>query len=66
MVLRHENKHPLSVYKKGDSVIVKLMTNDKKIKAKGKTFIISKGEILGRSNNIDKTECKVGENDKSD
>ena len=36
MVLRHENKHPPSVYKKGDGVIVKLMKNDKKLKGKEK------------------------------
>ena len=66
MVLRHENKHPPSVYKKGDGVIVKLMKNDKKIKGKGKTFIISKGKVLERSNNMYKIEYKVGENDKSD
>ena len=66
MVLRHENKHPPSVYKKGDGVIVKLMKNDKKIKGKGKTFIISKGKVLERSNNRYKIEYKVGENDKSD
>ena len=52
MVLRYENKHPPSVYKKGDGVIVKLMKNYKKIKGKGKTFLISKGKVLERSNNI--------------
>ena len=31
IVLRQEIKHPPSVYKKGDGVIVKLMKNDKKI-----------------------------------
>ena len=38
----------------------------KKIKGKGKTFIISKGEVLERSNNRYKIKQKVGENDKSD
>ena len=38
MVLRHENKHPPSVCKKGDGVIVKVMKNDTKIKGKGKTL----------------------------
>ena len=66
MVLRHENKHPPSVYKKGDGVIAKFMKNDKKIKRKGKTFIISKGKVLERSNNRYKTKYKVGENDQSD
>ena len=66
MVLRYENKHPLSVYKKGDGVIAKLMKNDKKIKGKGKTFIISKGKVLERPNNRYKTKYKVGENDQSD
>ena len=65
-VLRHENKHPPSVHKKGDGVIVKLIKNDKKIKEKGKTFIISKGKVLERSNNRYKIDYKVGENDKSD
>ena len=41
------------------------MENDKKIKGKGKTFIISKGKVLERSNNRYKIEYKVGENDKS-
>ena len=36
MVLRHENKHPPSVYKKGDGAIVKLMKSDKKLKGKEK------------------------------
>ena len=36
MVLRHENKLPPSVYKKGDGVIVKLMKSDKKLKGKEK------------------------------
>ena len=66
MVLRHENKHPPSAHKKGDGVIVELIKNDKKIKEKGKTFIISKGKVLERSNNRYKVEYKVGENDKSD
>ena len=52
MVLRYENKHPPSVYKKGDGVLVKLMKNYKKIKGKGKTFLIGKGKVLERSNNI--------------
>ena len=30
MVLRHEKKHPPSVYKKGDGVIVKLMKKRQK------------------------------------
>ena len=51
MVLRHENKHPPPVYKKGDGVTVKLIKNDKKIKRKGKKIIISKGKVLERSNN---------------
>ena len=42
------------------------MKNDKKIKRKGKTFIISKGKVLERSNNRYKTKYKVGENDQSD
>ena len=66
MVLGHENKHPPSAHKKGDGVIVELIKNDKKIKEKGKTFIISKGKVLERSNNRYKVEYKVGENDKSD
>ena len=66
MVLRHENKHPPSAHKKGDGVIVELIKNDKKIKEKGKTFIVSKGKVLERSNNRYKVEYKVGENDKSD
>ena len=66
VVLRHENKHPPSRYKKGEGVIVKLMRNDKKIKEKGKTFIISKGKVLERSNNRHKIKYKVGEIDKSD
>ena len=41
------------------------MKNDKKIKVKGKTFIISKGKVLERSNNRSKIEYNVGENDKS-
>ena len=36
MVLRHENKHPPSVYKKGNDVIVNLKKNDKKIEGKKK------------------------------
>ena len=36
MVLRHENKHPPSVYKKGNGVIVNLKKNDKKIEGKKK------------------------------
>ena len=36
MVLRHENKHPPSVYKKGNGVIVNLKKNDKKIEEKKK------------------------------
>ena len=36
MVLRHENKHPPSVYKKSGGAIVKLMKNDKKLKGKEK------------------------------
>ena len=51
MVLRHENKYPLSAYKKRDGVIVKLMKNDKNIEGKGKTFIICKGKVFERSNN---------------
>ena len=66
MVLRHENKHPPSVCKKGDGVIVKVMKNDTKIKGKGKTFIISNGKVLERSNNRYKIKYKVGKNDKSD
>ena len=66
MVLRHENKHPPSAHKKGDGVIVELIKNDKKIKEKGKTFIISKGKVLERSNNRYKIKYKVGEIDKSD
>ena len=66
VVLRHENKHTPSGYKKGEGVIVKLMRNDKKIKEKGKTFIISKGKVLERSNNRHKIKYKVGEIDKSD
>ena len=66
MVLRHENKHPPSVYKKGDGVIVQLMKNDTKIEGKGKTFIISNGKVLERSNNRYKIKYKVGKNDKSD
>ena len=66
MVLRHENKHPPSAHKKGDGVIVELIKNDKKIKEKGKTFIISKGKVIERSNNRYKVEYKGGENDKSD
>ena len=66
MLLRHENKHPQSVYKKGNGVIVKLMKKDKKTKRKGKTFIISKRKVLERSNSRYKIEYKVGENDKSD
>ena len=66
VVLRHENKHPPSGYKKGEGVIVKLMRNDKKIKEKGKTFIISKGKVLERSNNRHKIKYKVGEIDKFD
>ena len=42
------------------------MKNDKKIKRKGKTFIISKGKVLERSNNRYKIKYKVGEIDKSD
>ena len=38
----------------------------KKIKGKGKTFIISKGKVLERSNNRYKIKYNVGENDKSD
>ena len=38
MVLRHENKHPPPVCKKGDGVIVKLTKNDKKNEGKGKAF----------------------------
>ena len=37
-----------------------------KKKTKGKTFIISKGKVLERSNNRYKLEWKVGENYKSD
>ena len=66
MALRHEYKHLPSVYKKDDSVIVKLMKNDKKTKEKRKTFIICKGKVLKRYNGRYKTEYKVGENDKSD
>ena len=66
MVLRHENKHPPSVCKKGNGVIVKVMKNDTKIKGKGKTFIISNGKVLERSNNRYKIKYKVGKNDKSD
>ena len=66
MVLRRENKHPPSLYKRGDVVIVKLMKNDKKIKGKRNTFIISKGKVLERSNNRYKIKCKVGGNRKSD
>ena len=51
MVLRHEYKHPPSVYKTGDGVITKLMKNDKKIKGEGKKFIISKGKLFERPNN---------------
>ena len=51
IVLRHEYKHPPSVYKKGDGVITKLMKMTKKIKGEGKTFIISKGKVFERSNN---------------
>ena len=51
MVLRHEYKHPPSVYKTGDGVITKLMKNDKKIKGEGKKFIISKGKRFERPNN---------------
>ena len=58
VVLRHENKHPPSGYKKGEGVIVKLMRNDKKIKEKGKTFIISKGKVLERSNNRHKLNTR--------
>ena len=36
MVLSHENKHPPSVYKKGNGVIVNLKKNDKKIEGKKK------------------------------
>ena len=36
MLLRHEKKHPQSVYKKGNGVIVKLMEKDKNIKGKEK------------------------------
>ena len=64
LVLRDEYKHPPSVYNNGDGVIVKLMKNGKK--TKGKTFIISKGKVLERSNNRYKLQWKVGENDKSD
>ena len=63
MVLRNENKHPQSVCKKGDGVIVKLMKNDTKIKGKGKTSIISKGKVLKRSNNRYEIKYKVGKND---
>ena len=66
MVLWYENKHPVSVYKKSNGKIVKVMKNDKKIKGKEKTFIISKEKFLERSNNRYKTECKMGENGKSD
>ena len=41
VVLRHENKHPPSGYKKGEGVIVKLMKNVKK-KLKGKKNIYHK------------------------
>ena len=60
MVLRHENKHPSFVYKKGDGVIVKLMKNDKKNKGIGKTFILSNGKVLKRSNNRYKIKYKGG------
>ena len=51
MILRHKNKHPPSVCKKGNSVLVKLMKNETKIKEKGKTFMISKGKTLKTSSN---------------
>ena len=41
VVLRHENKHPPSGYKKGEGVIVKLMKKVKK-KLKGKKNIYHK------------------------
>ena len=66
MVLRHEYKHPPSVYKTGNGVITKLMKNDKKIKGEGKKFIISKGKLFERPNNRYKIKQKIGENDKSD
>ena len=55
LVSRDEYKHPPSVYNNDDGVIVKLMKNGKK-KTKGKTFIISKGKVLERSNNRYKLE----------
>ena len=51
MILRHKNKHPPSVYKKGNSALVKLMKNETKIKEKGKTLMISKGKTLKTSSN---------------
>ena len=52
MVLRQKKtKHLPSEYEKGDAVIVKTTKSVKKIKGKGKTLVMSKGEVVQRSGN---------------